>query len=174
MLDPKKPEDIYKSHLEDKRLNANQIDSAKENLSSTYTNAFVNAGYGNDALFCDNDSWIHKNKDSGMAAATASLGMVMLWDIDEGLSKIDKYMEARDDYIVAGSYMAAGLLNTGIRNENDPVKAVLEDKLQEDKTDIRKIGALLGLSFTYAGSAREDLLEIISPIVLDGGNTLEL
>jgi 26S proteasome regulatory subunit N1 len=32
----------------------------------------------------------------------------------------------------------------------------------------------MGLSLAYAGSARADLLEAISPIVLDSSNTLEL
>mmetsp|Transcript_5217 Transcript_5217/g.3934 ORF Transcript_5217/g.3934 Transcript_5217/m.3934 type:complete len:148 (-) Transcript_5217:768-1211(-) len=32
----------------------------------------------------------------------------------------------------------------------------------------------MGLSFTYAGSARGDLLEVISPIILDSSNTIEL
>jgi 26S proteasome regulatory subunit N1 len=32
----------------------------------------------------------------------------------------------------------------------------------------------MGLSIAYAGSARADLLEAISPIVLDSSNTLEL
>jgi 26S proteasome regulatory subunit N1 len=100
--------------------------------------------------------------------------MILLWDIDEGLSKIDKYMEATDDYVVAGSYMAMGLINSGIKNECDPVFAVLSEKLTEENNLNRKIGALLGLSFTYAGSAREDLLEIISPIILDTSNPIEL
>jgi 26S proteasome regulatory subunit N1 len=56
-----------------------------------------------------------------MQAAAASLGLLLLWDIDEGLSQIDKYMEATDDYIVAGSYMAMGIINCGIKNECDPV-----------------------------------------------------
>ena len=32
----------------------------------------------------------------------------------------------------------------------------------------------MGLSFTYAGSARPDLLEIISPVILDSTNSQEL
>lgn len=40
------------------------------------------------------ENWIYKNKEGGMQAAAASLGMILLWDIDEGLTQIDKYMEA--------------------------------------------------------------------------------
>lgn len=139
-------------------------------------NAFVNAGYGKDLLMTQGDmkeSWIYKNKEGGMQAAAASLGMLLLWDIDEGLSQIDKYMEAGDDYIVAGSYIAIGIVNSGIKNETDPVFAILLEKLESPK-QIHKIGALMGLSLAYAGSARVDLLEAISPIVLDSSNTNEL
>jgi 26S proteasome regulatory subunit N1 len=47
------------------------IDSAKQNLATTYVNAFVNAAYGKDLLMTaqnsDNkESWIYKNKEGGM------------------------------------------------------------------------------------------------------------
>lgn len=119
------------------------------------------------------ESWIFKNKEGGMQAAAASLGMILLWDIDEGLAQLDKYMENADDWIVAGSYLGIGIVNSGIRNEMDPVFAILLEKLESPK-EIHKIGALMGLSIAYAGSARADLLEAISPIVLDSSNSLEL
>mmetsp|Transcript_31613 Transcript_31613/g.42835 ORF Transcript_31613/g.42835 Transcript_31613/m.42835 type:complete len:122 (-) Transcript_31613:1186-1551(-) len=100
--------------------------------------------------------------------------MLLLWDIDEGLAQIDKYMERSEEHIVAGSYMALGLVNNGITNECDPVQALLIDKLDTTDRQSLKIGALMGLSFAYAGSAREDLLEAISPIILDSSNTTEL
>lgn len=39
-------------------------------------------------------------------------------------------MEASDDYIVAGSYLAIGIVNCGIKNEMDPVFAILLEKLE--------------------------------------------
>ena len=39
-----------------------------------------------------------------MLSATASLGMILLWDVDGGLTQIDKYLYSSDDYIkVSGS-----------------------------------------------------------------------
>lgn len=78
------------------------VDSARQNLASTFVNAFVNAGFGSDKLMTpkeDNNSWIYKNKDHGMMSATASLGMILLWDVDEGLTQIDKYLYSAEDYI---------------------------------------------------------------------------
>jgi 26S proteasome regulatory subunit N1 len=134
VLEPKHPDQVFKTHLEERKTNAAaQIDSAKVNLATTYVNAFVNAAYGKDLLMTAGDSkdnWVHKNKEGGMQAAAASLGMLLLWDIDEGLTQIDKYMEASDDFIVAGSYMAIGIVNSGIKNECDPVVAILLEKLE--------------------------------------------
>ncbi len=59
VMDPKTPEDIYKSHLAEtggfsRRRDAGGVgvDSARSNLASTYVNAFVNAGFGQDKV-CD-------------------------------------------------------------------------------------------------------------------------
>lgn len=83
-------------------------------------------------------------------------------------------MERRENHIVAGAFMGLGLNNSGITNECDPVQAILVEKLQECQDENLKIGALMGLSFTYAGSARADLLEAITPIILDEGNSIKL
>lgn len=34
--------------------------------------------------------WIYRNKDHGKMSATASLGLVTLWDVEGGLPQIDK------------------------------------------------------------------------------------
>lgn len=134
VLEPKHPDAIYKAHLEDRRQRYGaQIDHAKKNLAITYVNAFLNAGFGTDLLISNqeaNEDWVFKNKDDGQTAAAASLGMLLLWDIDEGFSQIDKYMERREHDIVAGSFMAMGIVNSGITNECDPVAAILLDKLE--------------------------------------------
>ena len=68
VLEPKSLDDVYKTHLENSRATSN-VDSARGNLASTFVNAFVNAGFGNDKLMVEADegsSWIYKNKDHGM------------------------------------------------------------------------------------------------------------
>ena len=35
----------------------------------------------------------------GMLSAAASLGMILLWDVDGGLTQIDKYLYSSEDYI---------------------------------------------------------------------------
>ena len=38
------------------------------------------------------NKWLYKNKEHGMLSATASIGLVLLWDVDGGLTQIDKYL----------------------------------------------------------------------------------
>ena len=133
VAEPKHPEAIFKTNLEERKA---QIDSAKANLAMTYANGFINAGFGKDLLMnaggaaSGNEEWIYKNKENGQLAAAASLGLVLLWDIDEGLSQIDKYMDVESEHIQAGAFMAMGIVNSGIKNECDPVMAILQEKLE--------------------------------------------
>ena len=52
VMEAKTPEDVYKSHLIEGRAGDGgpHIDSARQNLASTFVNAFVNAGFGQDKL----------------------------------------------------------------------------------------------------------------------------
>ncbi|ORZ16276.1 armadillo-type protein [Absidia repens] len=178
VLEPKVPEDIYKSHLENHRTAfSTNVDSARNNLASTFVNAFVNAGFGNDKLMITEDenssSWIYKTKDYGMTSATASLGMISLWDIEVGLTLIDKYMYSNDDNIKAGALLAIGILNTGVREESDPAFALLSEAIEGGNPHVRH-AAIFGLGLAYAGSAREEVAELLLPIVSDTGLTMEL
>ena len=55
-----------------------------------------------DSHSTDRVHWIFKNKDQGKTAATASLGLVTLWDVEGGLPQIDKFLYSKDNYVVAG------------------------------------------------------------------------
>ena len=37
-----------------------------------------------------------------MLSAAASLGMILLWDVDGGLTQIDKYLYSSEDYLKVG------------------------------------------------------------------------
>ena len=79
---------------------ANTVDSARANLASSLVNGFVNAGFGQDKLLTnDGNKWLYKNKGYGMMSATASLGLVLLWDVEGGLTQIDKFLYSTEDYI---------------------------------------------------------------------------
>lgn len=173
VVEPKLPEDIFKSHLEEKR-GAAVLDSAKQNLASTFVNAFVNAGFCKDKLMTvEGAGWLYKNKEHGMMSATASLGALLLWDVDDGLTQIDKFQYSTDEYVKAGALLAFGLVTAGVKNECDPAWALLAEQLESPQM-LLKLGAIVGLGHAYAGSRREDLLENLTPTIVDTSCSVEV
>jgi 26S proteasome regulatory subunit N1 len=173
VVEPKTPEEIFKTHLEEGRRGGVALDSARQNLASSFVNAFVNIGFCSDKLMTvEDNNWLYKNKDLGMMSTVASLGALMLWDVDEGLAKTDKYQWSTDINVKAGALMAFGLVSSGVVNECDPAWALLAEHL-ESETPLLKLSSVLGLGFAYAGSRREDLMENLTPIILDTGCSLE-
>lgn len=190
VMEAKTPEDIYKTHLVEGRAPAGAaaVDSARANLAATFVNAFVNAGFGQDKLMtCAADapaaggaggassdvSWVYKNKDHGKMAATASLGAILLWDVEGGLPQIDKYLYASEPQVVAGALLAVGIVNCGVRNEMDPAYALLYESVTKEPREVR-CGATLGLGLAYAGTAREDIAALLCPIVGDDSLPMEV
>ncbi|KAJ8749248.1 hypothetical protein K2173_018727 [Erythroxylum novogranatense] len=182
VMEPKSPEDIYKAHLLDGRANAGaSVDSARQNLAATFVNAFVNAGFGKDKLMTVADSsnssssgnWLFKNKEHGKASAAASLGMILQWDVDSGLSQIDKYFHSNDNHVIAGALLGVGLVNCGIKNDCDPALALLGDYVDKEDSSIR-IGAIMGLGIAYAGSQNEMIRSKLSPILNDAKAPLDV
>eukprot|EP00529_Nitzschia_sp_RCC80_P004013 CAMPEP_0113481360 /NCGR_PEP_ID=MMETSP0014_2-20120614/22368_1 /TAXON_ID=2857 /ORGANISM="Nitzschia sp." /LENGTH=943 /DNA_ID=CAMNT_0000374853 /DNA_START=95 /DNA_END=2926 /DNA_ORIENTATION=+ /assembly_acc=CAM_ASM_000159 len=171
VLDPKTPEDIYKSHLAEtggfsrrRDVGGAQVDSARANLASTFVNAFVNAGFGKDKLMTPDSEWLYKNKDHGMMSAAASLGSILLWNVEEGLTQIDKFLYSNEDYVKAGAALAVGILTSGVRNDADPALALLSEHVEGD-SHIMKVASCTGLGIAYAGTAREDVMEMLVPVV---------
>ncbi|KAH8965711.1 hypothetical protein BDL97_04G130400 [Sphagnum fallax] len=177
VMEPKTPDDIYKAHLIDGRASAGaSVDSARQNLAATFVNAFVNAGFGQDKLMTvpstesltgsSSGSWLFKNKEHGKASAAASLGLIALWDVDGGLPLVDKYLYSNDNHVIAGALLAVGIVNCGVHNECDPAYALLSESVNKEDPTTR-IGAIMGLGLAYAGSQREEVLELLTPIVHD-------
>lgn len=104
------------------------------NLAKTYANSFVNAGLCNDTLISKrtegDDDWVFANKDEGQIAAAASVGLLQIWDVDNGFEFIDKYVESDNTDIQSGAFIALGMLQSGIRYEADAAFALLSDKLE--------------------------------------------
>ncbi|RXM99756.1 26S proteasome non-ATPase regulatory subunit 2, partial [Acipenser ruthenus] len=176
IMEPKVPDDIYKTHLENNRFGGSgtQVDSARMNLASSFVNGFVNAAFGQDKLLTDDgNKWLYKNKDHGMLSAAASLGMILLWDVDGGLTQIDKYLYSSEDYIKSGALLACGIVNSGVRNECDPALALLSDYVLHN-SNVMRIGSIFGLGLAYAGSNREDVLSLLLPVMGDSKSSMEV
>lgn len=178
ILDPKTTEDIYKSHLESSRVaGMTNLDSARHNLAAAFVNAFVNAGFGNDKMMLvdDKESWVWKTKDEGMMSTVASMGTLLLWDVEAGLDKVDKYTYADEEQIQAGALLAIGIMNSGVRLDSEPAMALLcdPDKLHH-KNPLVRIAAIMGLGLSYAGSNKLELLVELVPMITDSSLDMQI
>ncbi|CAL5342667.1 unnamed protein product [Camellia sinensis] len=172
VMEPKSPEDIYKAHLLDGRASAGaNVDSARQNLAATFVNAFVNTGFGQDKLMTvpaeassggSSGNWLFKNKEHGKASAAASLGMILLWDVDSGLAQLDKYFHSNDNHVIAGALLGVGI-----------ALALLADYIDKEDSSVR-IGAIMGLGLAYAGAQNEQIRSKLTPILGDNKVPLDV
>ncbi|KAL5573576.1 hypothetical protein UlMin_023173 [Ulmus minor] len=176
VMEAKTPEDIYKAHLLDGRASAGaSVDSARQNLAATFVNAFVNAGFGQDKLMTvpadtssggSSGNWLFKNKEHGKTSAAASLGMILLWDVDTGLAQLDKYFHSNDNHVIAGALLGVGIVNCSIKHDCDPALALLNDYVDKEDSSLR-IGAVMGLGIAYAGTQNEQLRLKLTAVLND-------
>ena len=176
VLEPKTTEDIYKSHLESSRVaGMTNMDSARHNLAAAFVNAFVNAGFGNDKMMLvDQEAWFWKTKEEGMTSTVASLGTLLMWDVENGLDKTDKYTYASEPEVQAGAMLAIGIMNSGVRLDSEPALALLgEAEKLEHKNPLIRTTSIMGLGLAYAGSSKIELLELLLPVVQDSSNDMQ-
>merc|ERR1719471_2603865 len=176
IMEAKTPDDVYKTHLDNVRpaFGGGAVDSARQNLASSFVNGFINTGFGQDKLLMeDGNKWLYKNKEHGMLSATASIGLVLLWDVDGGLTQIDKYLYSPEDWIKSGALLACGIVNTGVRNECDPALALLSDYVLHS-SNVMRLGAIFGLGLAYAGSNRQDVIQLLLPVFADPKSNMEV
>ena len=162
IMEPKTPESVYKTHLEQTRPFANQIgDSVRLNLASSFVNGFVNCGFGVDKILSETDEanrWFAKNREYATLSAAASQGLIHRWDVDNGLTVCDRFLYSNDDYVRAGTLLAIGITSSGIQDPVDPACAILMDHITSDRIPMR-IGSILGLGLAYANSKRATVVK---------------
>lgn len=174
--------------------NNNNVESAKGNLSLGLINAFVNAAHDSD-VYVHNTSvdsssssssaetssssvltnWLSRNRGSGLTVAAASVGLVSMWNVDEGLNRIDPLLYHEDVNVKAGAVLAIGLMHCGVRDEADAAFALLSDYLSDDTatpTAVRQ-AAILGLGICYAGAHKEEVKEVLDGVLTSSSSIAE-
>ena len=170
LLEPKHPEDVFKSHLEDKkRGDSKKLESYKINMAYSIASGFINAGFGTEVLLSKKDSdWVFKNKEEGLTCMLAGLGLVNIWDYLEGPGKLYEYAgnKEMDTYKRAGRNLGLGISLSNIHDDNDIAVAVLLEEIQDKNLNV-KISALLGLGLAAAGTQNEKLFNPLLDVFQD-------
>ncbi|PAV63079.1 hypothetical protein WR25_19852 [Diploscapter pachys] len=163
IMEPKTPEQVYKSHLEHTRPFGQpaNTDTTRMAMANSIVNGMVNCGYSIDKMMAEVEEankWFHKSKDYGLLTAAASQGLVWRWDVDTGLTQCDRFLYVDSDFVKAGTYLAIGIISSGIQDPCDPAGALLIDHVHSDRP-IMRIGSILGLGLAYANSKRETVMK---------------
>ena len=170
LMEPKHPEDVFKSHLEDKKGNKNKkIESSKTNMAYSIASAFINAGFGTEVLLSKKDSdWIFKNKEQGIQCLIGGIGLINIWDYLEGPNKVYELAGKKETDIFkrSGRNIGLGICLCGVHDENEVAIAVLLEELKDKNLDI-KISAVFGLGLAAAGSQNQKLHEILIGLLGD-------
>lgn len=135
ILEPKVPEDIFKSHLEEKK-DGIQLESSKINMSASIVNGFINAGFGTEKLLATKENdWLVKNKEEGLLCSLAGVGLTHIWDIESGPNEIEKYMDNNEmnPYKRGGYNLGLGIISSNVYDENNVAFALLEEQVKDKK-----------------------------------------
>lgn len=71
-----------------------------------------------------------------------------------------------------GAYIATGLFNIGINDENFTAYALFNEQIYSDKYYDR-LGAIIGIGYACAGKQKESLLDELIPIMIEGDSSTE-
>lgn len=163
---PKTPDDVLQLQATIGARQGNRNDKMYSLIAKSFVAAFHNAALKDDLYYTAprGEECVYRNRSAGRAVAVASLGMLNLWDIENGPNSLDKWIRAEDEYIVMGGLTGIGIMSSAVRSEYDPPLALIPEHFSNSSNEV-KIGALFGLAMAYAGSARRDVLEHIQPLL---------
>lgn len=173
---PRSPAEIFKEHVMDKHLVPQVANSHMHNLAMSFVSGLVNAGSGEDTLIGGNagDSWIFQTKEHRQLSAVANVGLLHLWDHEDGINDVMRFQQHPDAAIRAGCALAIGVLTSGIRVPFDPMLALLSEHVAGENSREVRMAGIVGLALAYAGTAREDVRDLLIPLVVDGSAPVEI
>ncbi|CAC9506640.1 putative proteasome regulatory non-ATPase subunit [Leishmania infantum JPCM5] len=164
---PKTLEEVFKMSPDEK----SGPKDLQNNLVCAFVSGLANCGYGTDKFLSDTPAFFFDQREDRIISTTAALGLLHLWDHTEGLQQIDKYFYSESTYVKAGACLASGIVMCGVKNPFDPALGLLSEQINTRETEVA-IGAILGLGYAYAGTRKEDVKELLIPLLADSEQKL--
>lgn len=164
---PKTLEEVFKMSTDEKSAPKD----LQNNLVSAFVSGLANCGYGTDKFLSDTPAFFFDQREDRIISTTAALGLLHLWDHVEGLQQIDKYFYSESTYVKAGACLASGIVMCGVKNPFDPALGLLSEQINAAEDEVA-IGAILGLGYAYAGTRKEDVKELLIPLLADSEQKL--
>ncbi|KAG5473955.1 hypothetical protein CUR178_04065 [Leishmania enriettii] len=164
---PKTLEEVFKMSRDEK----SGPKDLQNNLVCAFVSGMANCGYGTDKFLSGTPTFFFDQREDRIISTTAALGLLHLWDHTEGLQQIDKYFYSESTYVKAGACLASGIVMCGVRNPFDPALGLLSEQINAREAEVA-IGAILGLGYAYAGTRKEDVKELLIPLLADSEQKL--
>ncbi|KAG5490545.1 hypothetical protein JKF63_00665 [Porcisia hertigi] len=164
---PKTLEDVFKMSSDEKR----GPKDLQNNLVCAFVSGLANCGYGTDKFLSDTPTFFFDQREDRIISTTAALGLLHLWDHTEGLQQVDKYFYSESSFVKAGACLASGIVMCGVKNPFDPALGLLSEQINAREAEVA-IGAILGLGYAYAGTRKEDVKELLIPLLADSDQKL--
>ncbi|KPI84670.1 putative proteasome regulatory non-ATPase subunit [Leptomonas seymouri] len=164
---PKTLEEVFKMSTDEKSVPKD----LQNNLVSAFVSGLANCGYGTDKFLSTTPTFFFDQREDRIISTTAALGLLHLWDHVEGLQQIDKYFYSESTYVKAGACLASGIVMCGVKNPFDPALGLLSEQVSASEDEVA-IGAILGLGNAYAGTRKEDVKELLVPLLADSEQKL--
>ncbi|KAH8606967.1 hypothetical protein ERJ75_001430200 [Trypanosoma vivax] len=168
---PLSPESVFKTGTDVQETSSSNESTFK--LASAFVSGLVNCGFGKDTYLTEKNTWLVEHVENRLMVVTSMLGFIYLWDHVDGLLEIDKYLYSEAGYIKAGACLATGVSMCGVTHPSDPALGMLYPHLESSQKEV-KIGAILGLGYAYVGSMKEDIKELLIPILADSDQAVEV
>jgi hypothetical protein len=89
---------------------------------------------------------------------------IYMWNMDDGVPAVDRYMYSTDANIMAGACLGIGLSCCCVRSEHDVAYAVMCDHVQSDKPVVQAC-AVMALGIAYAGTRKEEVHDLLLPLI---------
>jgi 26S proteasome regulatory subunit N1 len=131
-------------HCEIGRRGTDQ-ETPKKILASTFVNGLVNCATKRDTLLLGDsaDEWLQKHHPEACLSAVASIGLLHLWDTEEGPNFVDRYTEGSDKNYKAGGLLAIGIMQCGTRSSYDLAFNLLQEHILDPDQKVR-IATIIG------------------------------
>lgn len=168
-MEPKAIEDIFRNA-------SNAIIPAHDSLyslSCAFASSLANCGYGKDSHLNDKEKIYFEQREDRVISTVSAFGLLHLWDHVDGLQRVNQFFYGENHYFTAGACLATGLILCGIQHPFDPAPDLLAEHLQANNRDVL-VGAVLGMGYACAGTQREDVKEMLIPIMANAEQPLEV
>lgn len=139
------------------------------NLSCAIARVLANCATGQESTEDDanNEKIVHESRQDRVISITAGCGLLYLWDHEEGVNTLNRFLDSCNKHVVAGACLGIGITLCGVRIYGyDIAFTLLQPYLLSAEREVQ-IGAILGIGYACAGTNSESVKEVLVPFLAD-------